>query len=198
MGWTCGTYGGEKRCIQCLVGKPEGRRPLEGLTPRQEDNIKMNLWEVGWGRIDYTDLAEDRDRWWAFVNAIMNLRIPLNAGNFLSSCWSVSYSGTTLLHGVSSRYSVGHQSLRSWSKWVLVFPTGKPLRHGVQCRRFVELLCLLYERAVPRSHKWVKARTHFYFPMRIDKSVTFVTSDTDDGVRENLRNVGFFLYWRCW
>jgi hypothetical protein len=62
MGRTCGTYGGEERCIQDLVGKPEGRRPLGRPRRRWEDNIKMDLREVGWGGVDWIDLAQDRDR----------------------------------------------------------------------------------------------------------------------------------------
>jgi hypothetical protein len=68
---------------------------------RWEDNIKMDLWEVGCGGADRIDLAQDRDRWWALVYTVMNLRVPLNAGNFLSSLGHFSFSGRTLLHGVS-------------------------------------------------------------------------------------------------
>jgi hypothetical protein len=56
-----------------LVGKPEGKRPLGRSRRRWEDNIKMDLQEMGWGSIDLIDLAQDRDRWRAFVNAIMKL-----------------------------------------------------------------------------------------------------------------------------
>jgi hypothetical protein len=60
-----------------LVGKPEGRRPLEGSRHRCEDNIKMDLREVGWGGgIDRIDLAQDRDRRRAVVNTVMNLWVP--------------------------------------------------------------------------------------------------------------------------
>ena len=59
-----------------LVGKPEGRRPLGRLRRRWEDNIKMHLWEVGCGCVDWTELAEGRDRWRALVSAVMNLRVP--------------------------------------------------------------------------------------------------------------------------
>ena len=58
------------------MGKPEGRRPLERLRRRWEKNIKMNLREVGWEGTDWIDLAQDRDRWRAFVNTAMNLRVP--------------------------------------------------------------------------------------------------------------------------
>jgi hypothetical protein len=59
-----------------LVGKPEGRRPLGRSRRKWEDNIKMDLQEVGWGGIDWIDMAQDRDRWRALVNAVMNLRVP--------------------------------------------------------------------------------------------------------------------------
>ena len=56
----------------------------------------------GWmGDIDWIDLAQDRDRCRALVNTVMNLRFPYNAGNFLSSLEHFSFSGRTLLHGVS-------------------------------------------------------------------------------------------------
>jgi len=55
-----------------LVGKPEGKRPR----CRWEDNIKMDLNEVGCGGMDLIELAQDRDKWQAFVNAVMKLRVP--------------------------------------------------------------------------------------------------------------------------
>jgi hypothetical protein len=76
---------GEKRgAYRILVERPEGRRPLGRPRRRWEDNIKMDLQEVGWG-MDWIDLALDRDRWRAVVNAVMNLRVLYNAGNFLAS-----------------------------------------------------------------------------------------------------------------
>jgi len=68
---------GERRVVyRVLVGKPEGRGPLERPRRRWEDNIKMDLKEVGCGDQDWTDLAEDMDRWRALVNAVMNRRVP--------------------------------------------------------------------------------------------------------------------------
>jgi len=69
-----------------LVGKPEGKSPLGRPRRRWEDNIKMDLQEVGGGCEDWMELSEDRNRWWALVSTVMNLRVPKNAGNFLTSC----------------------------------------------------------------------------------------------------------------
>ena len=82
------------------MGKPERRRPPGRPRRRWEDNIKMDLREVGWWGIGWIDLAQDRDWWRALVNAVMNLQVPQNAGNFLNSSRPVSFSGRTVLHGV--------------------------------------------------------------------------------------------------
>jgi hypothetical protein len=68
---------GEGRgAYRVLVGRPEGRRPLGRPRRRWEDNIKMDLQEVGWGGMDWIDMTQDRDRWRALVSAVMNLRVP--------------------------------------------------------------------------------------------------------------------------
>ena len=77
---------GESRGVyRVLVEKSEVKSPLTRPKRRWEDNIKMDLQEVGRGGMDSIDLAQDRDRWRALVNAVMNLRAPQNAGNFLTS-----------------------------------------------------------------------------------------------------------------
>ena len=58
------------------MGKPKRKRPLEGPRYRWEDNMKMELQEVGCGCMDLVDLAQDRDRWRALVNAVMNFQVP--------------------------------------------------------------------------------------------------------------------------
>jgi len=68
---------GERRvAFKVLMGKSEGKRPLGRRRRRWEDNIKMDLQEVGWVGMDWIGLAQDRDRWRALVNAVMNLRVP--------------------------------------------------------------------------------------------------------------------------
>ena len=68
---------GERRGVyRVLVGKPEGKRPLGRPRRRWEDNIKMDLQEVGCGGTDWIELAKDRDRWRALVTAVMKLRVP--------------------------------------------------------------------------------------------------------------------------
>jgi hypothetical protein len=71
------------------VGKPEGKgRPRR----RWVDNIKMLLGEIGWDGMDWIDLAQDMDQWRALVNTVMNIRVPWNAGKFLSGCTTGSFS----------------------------------------------------------------------------------------------------------
>jgi hypothetical protein len=83
-----------------LVGKSERKRPLGRPRRRWENSIKLDHQEVGCGSMDWIELAQDRDRWRALANAITNLRIPQNAGNFLTNYKPVSFSRRPLLYGV--------------------------------------------------------------------------------------------------
>ena len=75
MGGACGEYGEERAVHRVLVGKPEGKRPLGRPRRRCEDNIKMDLQEMGGGCGDWMEMAQDRDRWRALVSTVMNLRV---------------------------------------------------------------------------------------------------------------------------
>jgi hypothetical protein len=92
---------GEKRnaySYRILVGKPEGKRPLGRPGRRYMDNIKIELREIGWGGIYWIDLTENKKNWRTFLNIVMNLSVPQNAGKFLSSCTTGSFSRIAELH----------------------------------------------------------------------------------------------------
>jgi hypothetical protein len=65
----------ERNVYRVLMGKPEGNRPFGRPRRRWEDGIRMDIREIGWGSVDWIQLAQDRDRWQALVNTVMNLRV---------------------------------------------------------------------------------------------------------------------------
>ena len=80
------SFDGEGRGLyEVLVSKTGGKKPLGIPRRRWEDNIKMAPQKVGCGGMDWIELAQNRDRWRTLVNAVTNFRVPLNAGNFLTS-----------------------------------------------------------------------------------------------------------------
>jgi hypothetical protein len=76
MGGACSTHVSGENCIQSGVGKPKGKTLLGRNRRRWEGNIKPHLTEIGWEGVDWMHLAQDRDQWWALLNAVMNLRAP--------------------------------------------------------------------------------------------------------------------------
>jgi hypothetical protein len=78
MRWTgyVARMGEVRGAYNILVGRPEGRRPLGRPRRRWEDNIKRDLREIGFGDVDWIHWAQDRDRWRALVNTVMNFRVP--------------------------------------------------------------------------------------------------------------------------
>jgi hypothetical protein len=76
MGGACGAHGEVRGEYNILVGRPEGRRQLERPSRRWEDNIKIDLREIGFGDVDWIHWAQERDRWRALMNTVMNLRVP--------------------------------------------------------------------------------------------------------------------------
>jgi hypothetical protein len=73
MGWACSTHWETRTAYRVLVGKPEGKRPLQRNRRRWEDYIKMCLRETGWGDVYWINLAQDMDQWRILVNMVMNL-----------------------------------------------------------------------------------------------------------------------------
>jgi hypothetical protein len=72
---SCSTHGGDVKFVQNLVRKSGGKRPFGRRKCRREDNGKKYLRKTGWENVDWMDLVQDRDQWWAVVNRVMNLRV---------------------------------------------------------------------------------------------------------------------------
>jgi hypothetical protein len=65
----------ERNVNRVLMGKPEGKRPLGRPRSKWKDEIRIDFMEIGWGSVDWIQMAQDRDRWLALVNTVMNLRV---------------------------------------------------------------------------------------------------------------------------
>jgi len=74
--WNVARVVDNRRACGVLVWRPEGNSPLGRPKRNWKNNIKVDLQEVGWRSVDWTDLVQDRDRWLAFMNAVMNLQVP--------------------------------------------------------------------------------------------------------------------------
>jgi hypothetical protein len=93
--------GGKRNMYRLLVGKPEGNRPLGRPRCRWVDNIRMDLGKVGFGNVDWIGLAQDRNRWRALVNLVLNLRVPKNAEKLSSGLTTAGLSSSAQLYRVS-------------------------------------------------------------------------------------------------
>jgi len=76
MGGECSTYGERRGVYMIIVGETERKRSLGRPRSRWEDNINMDLQEVGCGGMDWIELVQNRDRWWALLNAVMKFSVP--------------------------------------------------------------------------------------------------------------------------
>jgi hypothetical protein len=94
-----------------LVGKPEGKRPLERPRCRLVDNIKMDLRATGWRGVDLIDLVQDVDRWMALVNMVLNFWAPYNAVKLLNGCVTGDFSRRVQL------LELGSYWLEAWSAY---------------------------------------------------------------------------------
>ena len=108
------------------------KRPLGRPRRRWVDNIRTDLQEVGCGYMDWIGLAQDRDRWRTIVSAVMNLRVPWNAGSFLTSCKPVSFSRRILHLGVSK--------VPVQPTFPLVFSILTTQKQGLQITHFLRIM----------------------------------------------------------
>jgi hypothetical protein len=80
-----------RNAYKISVRKLEGKRPFARLRNRWEVNIIMDLSDIGCEDVDWIHVAQDRVQWWAFVNTVMNIRVPCKEGNFMVSCVDVRF-----------------------------------------------------------------------------------------------------------
>ncbi|KAJ4440944.1 hypothetical protein ANN_10793 [Periplaneta americana] len=155
--------GESRNAYRVLVGRPEGKRPLWRPRHRWEDNIKMDLREVGYDGRDWTNLAQDRDRWRAYVRAAMILRVPYKLFNLVVPLL-VAVTAATLSGMLSSslcRMSTGmhrHSSCNMTLSWTMeVGPMFRRLLcSGMQTVVFTGLTGLHSPDLNPIEHLWDK------------------------------------------
>jgi hypothetical protein len=99
MGGSCSAHWKIRNAYKILVGRPEGKRPLGSRRRKWVDNIEMGLRKIGLESVDWINLAQERDQWRATVNTVMNLRVPQQAGNFLTKR-TISFSSRAVRRGV--------------------------------------------------------------------------------------------------
>jgi hypothetical protein len=105
MGRACSTHGEKRNAYRVPVGKPEGERPLGRPRHRWEDNIKMDLSQIGWGGMNWIHLVQDRDQWRTLVNTVMKLRVPYMLGNSWVAERLAASQGLSSMKLVSGRYT---------------------------------------------------------------------------------------------
>jgi hypothetical protein len=88
MGEACSANGERWNTFRLLVGYPEGNRPLGRRRHGRVDNMKMDPVEKGLAKLDWIDLAQDKEQWLSLVKTVMNFQVPYNVGKLLSSCTS--------------------------------------------------------------------------------------------------------------
>jgi hypothetical protein len=154
MGGSCSTNG-EKRKAR----EPERKRPLGRPRRRCVDNIRLGLGEVGWGVVDWIGLAQDRNRWRALVNSVLNLRVPRSAGKLSSGLTSSGLSSSARLNRVSlvSLINVFIVCIYSWS----------------EIRRHVLI--------APEGSHWLKIQEHFPLPPHSEPETKRVLAFRDIG-----------------
>ena len=135
----------------------------------------MDLLEVRCGYMDWIGLAQDRDRWWTLVSAEMNLRVPWNAGNFLTSCKPASFSRRTLHHGVSKEVRTKESFLRSYqflsqSRNSSHFVSQKLHYHTHKSPPFVPILSRMNPTHITQTYSFM--RHAFFWDFRWHRMVT--------------------------
>jgi hypothetical protein len=163
VGGACSTKRGKRNAHRLLVGKTEGKRPLGRQRRRGVDNIRPDLGEIEWDGVDWIGLAQERNRWRALVNAVMNLRVPPNAGNFSSGCriggLSSSIESVTYLKFV---FQFPHVRLnfRRWVRVPILFVCVRAVYFSSHFDRLLVALCSACDRAIKSVKPFLDVSFH--------------------------------------